>query len=191
MSVIEYNSLLFQISERLDELNVRDRLLFMCRGKIAPVSEDNIQNVLSLFKEMEEQDHRGTDRLEVMKDLLKAVRQSLSGKVKNFERKRKEYNDLLDQIIPALDELNVVERLVAISREEIPEESEHQIQDVRSLFKELENKNNFGIDRLDILKRILTETEQIDLLKEVKVFEDQRTSEDEFERRKGTVFSSI
>ena len=177
MSLIEYRSLVFEISERLDELNVRRRLLYMCSGKIAPGREDNIQNVLSLFKELEKQNHLGPDRLEVMKELLKAVREwSFFGKVKHFERKRKEYNDLLDQIIRALDELNVVERLVAICREEIPEESERQIQDVRSLFKELENKNNLGIDRLDILKRILTETEQIDLLKEVKEFEERRNS---------------
>jgi len=75
MSVIEYNSLLFLISERLEELNVCDRLLFMCRGKIAPGNEDNIQNVLSLFTELEEKNHLGPDRLDVIKELLKAVRE--------------------------------------------------------------------------------------------------------------------
>jgi len=46
---------------------------------------------------------------------------------------------LLDKIIRALDELNDVERLLAICREEILEESESQIQDVRSLFKVVQN----------------------------------------------------
>ena len=184
MSVIEYNSLLFLISKRLDELNLRDSLLFMCREKIAPGSENN--NVLSLFKELEEKNHLGPDRLEDMKELLKAVREwPLFGKVKEFEEKRKEYKDLLNKIILELDELNDVELLVAVCREEISEESERQIQDVRSLFKELENKNYLAIDRLDILKKILTGMERIDLLKEVNEFVDRRNSEDEFERKKG------
>ena len=46
---------------------------------------------------------------------------------------------MLDKIIRALDELNDVERLLAICREEILEESESQIQDVRSLFKVVQN----------------------------------------------------
>ena len=32
MSVIKYRNLLFEISENLDEQNVRSRLLFMCKG---------------------------------------------------------------------------------------------------------------------------------------------------------------
>lgn len=186
MSAIEYNNLLFEISQRLDEINVRDRLLFMCRGKLAPGSEDNVQDVLSLFKELEEQNYLGTDRLEVMKELLKGVREwRLYGHVKKFERKRQEYNGLLDEIIRVLDELNGVEQLIAMCRRTIPEVSSGQIQDVRSLFKVLENQNNLGIDRLDTLKAILTETDQNDLLKKVEEFEERRNNEDEFERRKG------
>lgn len=192
MSAIEYNNLLFEISQRLDELNVLDRLLFMCRGKLAPGSEGNTQNVLSLFKELEEQNHLGTDRLEVMKELLKGVREwSLFGKVKKYESTRKEYKDLLDQIIRVLDELNDVQRLVAMCKGKIPEESDGQIQDVRSLFKELENQSNLGIYRLDILKAILIDLEQNDLLKEVEEFEELRNKEDEFERRKGICFSFL
>ena len=33
MSDVEYNSLIFEISQRLDELNVRRKLIVMCRGK--------------------------------------------------------------------------------------------------------------------------------------------------------------
>ena len=99
MSVIEYNNLLFEISQRLEELNVLDRLLFMCRGKLASGSEDNIQDVLSLFKELEEQNSLGTNRMDVIKGLLKSFKEwSFFGRVKDFERKRKKYNGLLEQL---------------------------------------------------------------------------------------------
>ena len=77
MSEIEYNNLLFEISERLDQQNVLERLLFMCRGKLSPVSErqDSIQDTLSLFKELEDRNCLGVDRVQVLKDLLKGVRQ--------------------------------------------------------------------------------------------------------------------
>ena len=168
MSAIEYNNLLFEISRRLDELNVLDRLRFMFRGKLASGSEDNIQDALSLFKELEKQNILGADRLVEMKELLKGVEEwFLLEKVEKFESKRKEYHDLLERIIRALDELDELERLIAMCRGKITEESEDQIRDVRSLFKELENQNNLGFHHLDILKVILTEMEKSELLKEV------------------------
>ena len=184
MSSIEYNNLLFEISQRLEELNVLDRLLFMCRGKLASGSEDNIEDARSLFQELEEQNNLGADHLEEMKELLKGVGEwSFIEKVETFERKRMEYNRLLTQIILALGELNDVERLVAICRGKISEESEGHIQDVHSLFKELENQNNLGIHRLSILKEILTETENHDLLKVLEEFEERRKQEDELKRK--------
>ena len=189
MSTIEYNNLLFEISQRLDELNVRDRLLFMCRGKLASGSE-GIQDVLSLFKELEEKDYLGIDRLKILKEILKSVREwSLFGKLKNFERKRKEYSRLLDEVIRVLDELNDLERLMSICRGKIPEVSEGNIQDVRRLLKELENQDHLGIDQFDILKEILTETEKEDLLKKVNEFEKRRNDEEELESRKGKLKS--
>ena len=186
MSATEYNNLLFKISQRLDELNALDRLLFMCRGKVASGSEGNIQDALSLFKELEEQNYLGPDHLKLMKELLREFREwSFFGKVKKFESKRKEYKALIEKIIPALDELNDLERLIAICRGNIREESEGIIEDVRSLFKELENQDILGIDCLDILKDILTETEKNDLLQEVEEFEERRNQEDEFEAKKG------
>ena len=198
MSAIEYNNLLFEISQRLEEQNVLDRLLFMCRGMLASGSEDNIQDVLSLFKELEEQNNLGINRMEVIKGLLKSFKEwSFFGRVKDFESKRKKYNGLLEQIIVALDELNELERLVAMCRGNISQESQGQIQDVRSLFKELEKQNNLEYDRLDILKGILIETEKNDLLRELEEFEERRNQEDElkrkedeFERRRGICFTS-
>ena len=195
MSAIEYKNLLFEISARLVELNEIDRLVFMCRGTLASGSEDNnIRNVLLLFKELEEQNNLGIDRLEEMKELLKGVREwSLYGKVKKFECKRREYNDLLERIIGALDELDDLERLITKCKGKISEESEDHIQDVHSLFKELENQNNLGTHRLDILKGILNEIEKTDLVKVVEEFEERRKLEDEskrkeddFQRKKGT-----
>ena len=184
MSAIEYSYLLVEVSEKLDEVSLIHRLLFTCRTYLTTGSEGNIQDTLSLFKELEEQQNLGIDNLVVIKELLKGVREwSLFGKVKRFENKRKEYNALLEEIIRLLDELNDLER-----RGKLSEESEGLIEDVRSLFKELENQNIQGLDRLDILKDILTETEKKDLLKKVEEFEERRNKEDEFERKKGIRF---
>ena len=184
MSEIEYKSLKLAVSKRLDERNILGDILCLCEGKIASGSEHDIQNAWSLFKKLEEQNNLGADRLEDMKELLKGVGEwSLNEKVEKFERKRQEYNRLLRQIILVLDELNDVERLVAICRGKISEESEGHIQDVRSLFRELETQNNLGIHRLGLLKEILTETENHDLLKVVEEFEERRRQEDELKRK--------
>ena len=181
MSAIEYSYLLVEVSEKLDEVSPIHRLLFTCRTYLTSGSEGNIQDTLSLFKELEEQQNLGIDNLVVIKELLKGVREwSLFGKVKRFENKRKEYNALLEEIIRLLDELNDLERLVSVCRGKLSQESEGLVEDVRSLFKELENQNILGLDRLDILKDILTETEKKDLLR--------RNKEDEFERKKGICF---
>jgi len=178
MSAIEYNSLVLKINQRIDELNVLSHLRFMFRGKLASGSDDNIHDALSLFKELDQQNILGADRLVEMKGLLNDVEEwSLLDKVEKFESKRKEYRDLLEQIILTLDELNELERLVAMCRGKISEESESHIRGVRSLFKELENQNNLGIYHLDILKAILTEMERSELLKEVEKSEERRKQE--------------
>ena len=186
MSAVEYNSLIFEISQRLDELNVGRKLIVMCRGKVAPRSEGNMQDAFSLFVELEGKEFLGPDNLDVLKDLLKGVKEwALLEEAEKFESKRKEYDVLLKKIIRVLDELNDVERLISICREKIPPERRGNIPDVRSLFKELENNKCLGINRLGILKEILAQTEKSDLLTTVKDFEERRTREDKFERRKG------
>lgn len=188
MSDIEYNNLLFKISQRLDELDVRRQLIVMCRGKVPSPSEDSIQDAFSLFEQLEEKGFVGPDRLDVVKEMLKGVEEwPLLEKVKKFEIKRKEFTGLLGQIIRVLDELNDLERLMSMCRGKIPEESESNISDVRSLFKVLENNNCLGIDQLGVLKEILTELEKDDLLKEVVEFEKRRFEDEEFERRKGKI----
>ena len=188
MSTVEYNCLIYEIRERLDELNVGKKLIFMCRGKVAPRSEENMQDASSLITELEEKEFLGPDNLDLLKDLLKGVKEwALLEEVEKFESKRKEYDILLNQIIRALDELNDLERLVSICGRKIPGERQGNIRDVRSLFEELENNHCLGINRLDILKEILAQTEKNDLLMAVKEFEERRTRKDKFERRIGII----
>lgn len=194
MSKIEYNFLLLEISERLDQMAVLERLVFSCREMLAAVSSqrhDSIQDTLSLFRQLEESKWLGINRLQVLKDLLKGVKEwSLFGKVRNFESVRKEYNELIERIIRALDDLSDVERLIAFCGMEVPEfANESNIQDARSLFKELENLNCLGIDCFGVLKEILTKTEQRELLTEVQVMEKRRNRKDDFETRKGIYIS--
>ena len=141
-----------------------------------------------MFVELEQNGFLGADKLNILKDLLKGLEEwSLFGNVKSFESKRKEYNSLLERIIHVLDELDCLEQLVAICSDRIPEEKHSSIQDVRSLFQELENNDSLGIDHLEVLKEILTRQEKTDLLREVEEFEDGKNQEEEFEWRKGIV----
>ena len=186
MSEFEYNNLLFQISQRLDNINAGKQLLVICRGKLAARSgEENIPT-FSLFEELEEGGFLSFDRLTVLKAILECVEEwALLEKVEKFACKRKEYNNLLEHIIRILDELNDLEQLISICRGNITEGRRASIHDVRSLFKELESNDCLGIDCLEIVKEILTQTEKTHLLKEVEEFEQRQRRENDFERRKG------
>ena len=183
MSATEYNNLLYAICRKLDELNALDQLLSMCRGKLAPGSEGNIRNTRSLCDKLEENNKLGIDRLQLMKRLLRGVEDwVLLEKVEKFECKRKEYKAFLEKVISSLDALNDLERLIAICRGSV---REGNIEDVRSLFRELENQDNLEIDYLDVVKNILAETESNELMKELEEFEERRNREDKSEARKG------
>ena len=187
MSATEYNNLLYAICRKLDELNALDQLLSMCRGKLASGSEGNIRNTRSLCDKLEENNKLGIDRLQLMKRLLRGVEDwALLEKVEKFECKRKEYKALLEKIISSLDALDDLERLIAICRGSV---REGNIEDVRSLFRELENQENLEIDYLDVVKNILAETESNELLKELEEFEERRNQEDKSEARKGISIS--
>ena len=189
MSATEYNNLLYAICRKLDELNALDQLLSMCRGKLAPGSEGNIRNTRSLCDKLEENNKLGIDRLQLMKRLLRGVEDwVLLEKVEKFECKRKEYKALLEKVISSLDALNDLERLIAICRGSV---REGNIEDVRSLFRELENQENLEIDYLDVVKNILAETESNELLKELEEFEERRNLEDKSEARKGISISVL
>ena len=116
MSEYEYNNLLYKISKRLDKIHVGEQLLVICRGKLPARKEENIAT-FSLFKELEGKGFLSPDRLNVLKAMLKGVKEwALLEEAEKFEAKiltkRKEYNDLLERIIQVLDELNDLERLL-------------------------------------------------------------------------------
>ena len=192
MSYVEYNHLLFEISQRLDQLNQHGHLLFMCRGRVASRPED-IPDALSLFQELEEQNYLAIDRVELLKELLEGVKEwSLFQKVKKFEDKRKEYKELLELISCALDESNQLQQLISVCTEkETLDENERNTQIARILFKKLERRGLFAFGRLDFLKVILSGIERQDLVRKVQDFEKRRIDEDEFERRKGNDFSIL
>ena len=183
MSAIGYNNLLYKTIQSLNESNVGDQLRFMCRDMVAQRDE---QSIKELFQELERNGFLSLDKLEVLKDLLKGLEEwSLFRNVISFERKRKEYNSLLERVIHVLDDLDCLEQLVAICSDRIPEEEHGSIQDVKSLLKELEDKDSLRIDRLALLKKILIQKQQTELLREVEEFEERLNQEDEFEWRKG------
>ena len=192
MSVIEYNDLLFKVSQRLNELNVGKRLLVMCRGKVAPCSEEHLPDALQLLLELEKKEYLGLDRLGVLKDVIGGLEEwSLLENVEKFETKRKDYHGLLEQFIQALDELNDVEQLVSICKGKLSGERQGNIRDVRSLFQELKNNSCLEINRLDILKEILRQTDKRDLLEKVKGFEERRNREHKSARRAGAYLSLL
>ena len=183
MSAIGYNNLLYKTIQSLNESNVGEQLRFMCRDMVAQRDE---QSIKELFQELELNGFLSLDKLEVLKDLLKGLKEwSLFRNVISFERKRKEYNSLLERIIHVLDDLDCLEQLVAICRDRIPEEKHGSIQDVKSFLKVLEDKDSLRIDRLELLKKILIQKQQTDLLRDVEEFEERLNQEDEFEWRKG------
>ena len=178
MSAIEYNNFVFNTIQRLRELNVGEQLRFMCRGKLSPRDEQNLDLFL-MFEELEQNGFLGPDKLEVLKEVLKGLKEwPLFGSVKAFEIRRKEYSGLLERIILVLDELDCLEELSAIYSDRIPEEKHGSIRDIRSLFKELEDNDSLGFDQLEVLKEMLTRKGKTDLLQE-------KNQEDEFEWRKG------
>ena len=70
-----------------------------------------------MFKELEGKGFLSPDRLNVLKAMLKGVKEwALLEEAEKFEAKiltkRKEYNDLLERVIQVLDELNDLERLL-------------------------------------------------------------------------------
>ena len=175
MSEFEYKNLLFRISQRLDNRNAGKQLLVICRGKLAARrGEENIPT-FSLFVELELKGFLSPDRLDLLREMLKGVKEwEFLHEVQGFEHRRKKYNNLLELIIRVLDELNDLERIISICRGNIREGRRANIHDVRSLFRELESNGCLGIDCLTILKEILIQTEKSDLLEEVNRLERQR-----------------
>ena len=191
MSETEYNSLLFRISKRLDDINDLEHILFMCRGKLEHQADQDIHNTLSLLRKLEDSNFLGVDYLQLVKDILKAVEEwDLHEKVVKFERTRREYKELLEKVINVLEGLNDLERLMSTVRR-MPEDRKNDVHDVRSLIQVLEDINFLGIDCLEILREIFTELNNDELLTELTEFQKRRSEDETRERRKGNLSLTV
>ena len=184
MSSVAYKGLLFKVARQLSQHD-HQQLLEMCG------LDDEAENILdarSLIKRLEEKSQLGIDRLGVMEEVLATLDElSLLEKLKEFEKKRKEYTNLLAKVHGALDsdERIHLEQLKDIFKRETSIELDESISNVRTLFKELEKHGNLGFRRLDFLKEILTEIEKEDLVREIEEYEQRRNKNDAAQRRKG------
>ena len=187
MSLIEYSALLHRkVNQGINWLNDGETLLLICegRGLIAEGSENNIYDASSLFKELEKQNNLGIDHLDVLKALLRVMQKwTLIDEVEKFQVRRENYVSLLEKIILKLREHDL-RRLIEICGQHLAADREGHISDVSALFKELESKNRLGADCLRILKKILKETGEEDLLKEVEDFERKIKDEDIADRQR-------
>ena len=184
MSCYAYRSLLFKIGQQLSQHD-HQQLLETCR---LDDEADTIPDARSLLKRLEGKSHLGIDRLGVLKEVLATVDEFfLLEKLIEFEKKRKEYKNLLAKVSSALDsdERNHLEQLTDICKRETSIELDESISNVRTLFKELEKHGSLGFRRLDFLKEILTEIEKEELVREIEEYEQRRNNNDEAERRKG------
>ena len=184
MSSVAYKGLLFKIALQLSQHD-HQQLLEMCG------LDDEAENILdarSLIKRLEEKSQLGIDRLGVMEEVLATLDElSLLEKLKEFEKKRKEYTNLLAKVHGALDsdERIHLEQLKDIFKRETSMELDESISNVRTLFKELEKHGSLGFRRLDFLKEILTEIEKEDLVREIEDYEQRRNKNDAAKRRIG------
>ena len=181
MSEVTYNDLLYRICNRLDKINALKHVLSICRGKLPHGANDTIRDTRSLFENLEERSFLGVDSLQLLKDILQAVKEwELHEKIVKFESLRREYSEKLrETVIRVLEELNDMERLMsAVGRREIPEERK---KDVRSLV------NFLGTDCLHLFRGIFTELNNDELRTALEEFQDHRTQYEAFERKEGSL----
>ena len=184
MSYYKYRSLLSKIGRQLSQHD-HQQLLETCG---LDDEADTIPDARSLLKRLKGKSQLGIDRLGVLKEVLNTLDEfSLLEKLIEFEKKRKEYKNLLAKVSGALDsdERNHLEQLTDICKRETSIELDESISNVRTLFKELEKHGSLGFRRLDFLKEILTEIEKEDLVREIEEYEQRRNINDAAERRKG------
>ena len=184
MSDVAYRGLLFEIGEKLEQHD-HPKLLAVCGLKD---EADNLPDAHSLLEKLEGKSQLGIDRLGDLEDVLASLDElSLLEKLKEFEKKRKEYTNLLAKVYGALDsdERIHLEQLKVICKREKSMELDESISNVRKLFKELEKHGSLGFRRFDFLKEILTEIKKEDLVRDIEEYEERRNKNDAGERRKG------
>ena len=185
MSEIEYRTLRFEVSQGIDWQTEGEKLLSLCEGFIAEGSENNVRNAATLLKELEIKNKLGIDHLEVLKELMNGIgKWALIDQIEIFEIKRKNYISMLEKIILKLDELNDLERLINICTPYLAEDIVGGIESIRILFEKLESNNRLGPACLGILKEILKETGEDELLRELEEFEKKRKDENIRDRQR-------
>lgn len=200
MSSIGYQGLLYRVSQRLKDVTKINQLLHTSSNArlISENSESfNIQvnegdntaiTLMKLFSDLDESDNLGLDNLETLRDLLTEVKEwSLVDEVDKFARQRKDLNALLETIIPKLEELDNLEQLLSLCENHISDDAKEEIKDVRALLEELQKKNRLGFTRLAVLRKILNETGQQELLDLLTEFEKKWKEEEKAERRRGMI----
>ena len=184
MSYYTYRGLLSKIGRQLSQHD-HQQLLETCG---LDDEADTIPDARSLLKRLEGKSHLGIDRLGVLKEVLVTVDEFfLLEKLIEFEKKRKEYKNLLAKVSSALDsdERNHLEQLTDICKRETSIELDESIFNVRTLFKELEKHGSLDFCGLDFLKEILTEIDKEDLVTEIEEYEQRRDKNDAAEIWKG------
>ena len=185
MSEIEYRTLRFEVSQGIDWQTEGEKLLSLCEGFIAEGSENNVRNAATLLKELEIKNKLGIDHLEVLKELMNGIgKWALIDQIEILEIKRKNYISMLEKIILKFDELNDLERLINICTPYLTEDRVGGIESIRILFEKLESNNRLGPACLGILKEILKETGEDELLWEVEEFEKKRKDENIRDRQR-------
>ena len=186
MSEIEYRALCIRVSRGIDWQTEGETLLSLCKGRlIAEGSENLIGNAADLLEQLEGQNKLGIDHLEVLKELLGAIEKwALVDKIDIFEINRKNYLSMLEKVILKLDELNCLEQLIRICTPYLEEGRVGGIESIRVLFKKLESNDRLGPANLEILKKILKEMREEELLREVEEFEKKRKDENIRDRQR-------
>ena len=204
MSSIGFSFLLDEVSQNLKDASKINKILNAARKAklIAADSEsynaqvnpgDSTAVVLQqLFSDLEKKGKLGIDKLGILRNLLKGVKEwSLIDKVDNFAKKRKDFTSLLAKIIDKLDGKGSLDELISMCVDFIPEEAKEDIKDVRTMFSELEKNDCLGCEQLATLKTILKDIGEKDLLDEVTEFEKRRKKEEAALRRRGKLIDSL
>lgn len=204
MSSIGFGFLLDEVSKNLNDATKIEAILNATREAklLAEDSEsynaqvnpgDNAAVVVKqLILDLKEKGKLGIDNLEILRKLLKGVKEwSLIDKVDDFVKEREDFTSLLDNIIDKLDKLDSLDKLISICTDFIPQEAKEDIKDVRTLLSELEKNDRLGCEQLATLKTILKDVREKDLLDEVTQFEKRRKKEEAALRRRGKMIDSL
>ena len=181
MSEVTYKDLLYRIRNRIDEINAFNQVLVICIEKLPHGAIDTIHDTRSLFEKLEECGVLGVDSLQILKDILQAVKQwDLQEKIVKFESLRREYAEKLrETVIRVLEELNDMERLKsALGKRKITKERKR---DVRSLV------NVLGTDCLDLFRGIFTELNNDELRTALEKYQNRRTQYEACEKEEGSL----